>query len=124
MVTGSIAASDYGLAERPTILTLFIATPEKLKDLICYSREIYAMTGCPDAWRHQSMFNIIDTTRGWKIDFILQKSMRFHREAFRRRTTVTYEGVRHCIISGEDLVISKLEWSKWVNLCAKFKTSR
>jgi hypothetical protein len=116
MVTGSIAASYYGLARATYDLDIVIsATPEKLKDLISLlpKEEYYAvLQDALDAWRHQSMFNIIDTTRGWKIDLILQKSASFHREAFQRRKTVTYEGVLTCFISGEDLVLSKLEWSK------------
>jgi hypothetical protein len=49
---------------------------------------------------------------GWKIDFIFKKSAPFHEEAFRRRKAVTFEGVPTSMISGEDLIVSKLEWSK------------
>lgn len=116
MVTGSIAASYYGLARATYDLDIVISsTPEKLKDLISLlpKEEYYAvLQDALDAWRHQSMFNVLDTARGWKIDFILQKSAPFHREAFQRRKAVTYEEVPTCFISGEDLILSKLEWSK------------
>lgn len=116
MVTGSIAASYYGLARATYDLDIVISsTPEKLKDFISLlpREEYYAvLQDALDAWRHQSMFNVLDTVQGWKIDFILQKSAPFHREAFQRRKPVTYEGVPTCLISGEDLVLSKLEWSK------------
>ena len=116
MVTGSIAASYYGLARATYDLDIVIsATPEKLKSLIQMlpKEDYYAvLLDALDAHRHLSMFNVLDTTRGWKIDFIFQKSAAFHQEAFRRRGQVMFEGVPTCVISGEDLIISKLEWSK------------
>lgn len=116
MVTGSIAASYYGLARATYDLDIVIsATPEKLKSLIQLlpKEEYYAvLQDALDAWRQQSMFNVLDTIRGWKVDFILQKSAPFHREAFQRRRAVTFEEVPTCFISGEDLILSKMEWSK------------
>jgi hypothetical protein len=116
MVTGSIAASYYGLARATYDLDIVIsATPEKLKSLIQLlpKEDYYAvLQDALNAHRHLSMFNVLDTTRGWKIDFIFQKSATFHQEAFRRRSQVMVEGVPTCVISGEDLIISKLEWSK------------
>jgi hypothetical protein len=116
MVTGSIAASYYGLARATYDLDIVISSvPENLKRLVQLlpKEEYYAvLQDALDAWRHQSMFNVLDTLRGWKIDFIFQKSAPFHQEAFQRRTAVTYEGVPTCFISGEDLILSKLEWSK------------
>lgn len=116
MVTGSIAASYYGLARATYDLDIVIsATPEKLKNFIQLlpQDEYYAvLQDALDAYRHQSMFNVLDTTRSWKIDFILQKLTPFHREAFQRRAAVTFEGVLSCVISAEDLILSKLEWAK------------
>jgi hypothetical protein len=116
MVTGSIAASYYGLARATYDLDIVIsATPEKLKSFIQLlpKNEYYAvLQDALDAHRHQSMFNVLDTIRGWKIDFILQKPTPFHRAAFQRRNTVTFEGVLAFLISAEDLIISKLEWAK------------
>jgi hypothetical protein len=116
MVTGSIAASYYGLARATYDLDIVIAsTPKKLESLIQLlpKGEYYAvLQDALDASRHQSMFNVLDTVRGWKIDFILQKSAPFHRDAFQRRKSVTFEGVPTCFISIEDLILSKLEWSK------------
>jgi predicted nucleotidyltransferase len=58
------------------------------------------------------MFNVLDTTSGWKIDFILKKPVPFHAEAFRRRFAVTFDGVPTSVISAEDLILSKLEWAR------------
>lgn len=116
MITGSIAASYYGLARATEDLDIVIsANPEKLRILMSLfpSNEYYAsLQDALEAHRHQSMFNVLDMVRSWKIDLIFQKSTPFHREAFRRRRSATFEGVRTTMISVEDLIISKLEWSQ------------
>lgn len=116
MVTGSIAASYYGLTRATADLDIVIsANPAKLKTLIQLlpDEEYYAeLNDALEAYRHQSMFNVLDTTTGWKIDFIFQKSSLFHMEAFKRHAAVMFEGVPTSIISKEDLILSKLEWSK------------
>ena len=116
MVVGSIAAAYYGLARATYDLDMVIsATPQQLKSFIdtLPSEEYYAvLQDALDAQRHQSMFNVLDTARGWKIDFIFQKAAPFHQAAFQRCAPVTFEGVPTCLISAEDLILSKLEWSK------------
>jgi hypothetical protein len=91
------------------------ADRDKLKTLMQLfpSQDYYApLQDALDAYRHRSMFNVLDMRSSWKIDFIFQKSTPFHVEAFRRRKSVTFEGVPTTVISAEDLIISKLEWSK------------
>ncbi|HEY2235073.1 MAG TPA: hypothetical protein VGK01_16500 [Candidatus Angelobacter sp.] len=65
-----------------------------------------------DAFRHQSMFNVMDHVTGLKIDFIFLKSRRFSQEEFHRRKQVTVWGVPLYIATPEDIVLSKLEWAK------------
>src|SRR5215471_5881575 len=116
MITGSIAASYYGLTRATQDLDIVIAaSPTTLKTLIQLlpKDDYYAeLADALNAHRQQSMFNVLDMTTGWKIDLIFQKSAPFHQEAFRRRKAGTLEGVPTFIISGEDLILSKLEWSK------------
>jgi hypothetical protein len=116
MITGSIAAAYYGLARATYDLDIVIsATPDKLKTLIQLlpKEQYYAvLQDALDAYRHHSMFNVLDTLSGWKVDFIFKKPVPFHEEAFRRRTAVTFEEVATCLISTEDLIVSKLEWAK------------
>jgi hypothetical protein len=115
MITGSIAASYYGLTRATQDLDIVIsATPEKLRALIPLfpKREYHAeLQDALDAHRSQSMFNVLDMGRGWKIDFIFQKRGPFHEEAFRRRGAANFEGIPTFVISKEDLIIAKLEWS-------------
>lgn len=116
MITGSIAAAFYGLGRATYDLDIVIsATPDKLKKLIelLPKEQYYAMLqDALDAHRHLSMFNVFDTTSGWKIDFILKKPAPFHEQAFQRRLAVTFEGVSTSLISAEDLILSKLEWAR------------
>ena len=116
MITGSIAASYYGLARATQDLDIVISgSPEKLRVLIQLlpQEEYYAvLEDALDAYRHQSMFNVLDMGSGWKIDFIFQKSSVFSLTAFERRKLVNFQGVASSMISVEDLILSKLEWSK------------
>ncbi len=116
MITGSIAASYYGLTRATQDLDIVIsATPEKLKTLIHLlpKEDYYAvLQDALDSHRCRSMFNVLDMKTGWKIDFIFQKLAPFHEGAFRRRRSVTFEGVLTSMITAEDLILSKLEWSK------------
>jgi hypothetical protein len=116
MITGSIAAAYYGLGRATYDLDIVIsATADKLKKLIeLLPREHYyaVLQDALEAQRHRSMFNVLDTTSGWKIDFILQKAASFHEEAFQRRMAVVFEGVPTSVISAEDLILSKLDWAK------------
>jgi hypothetical protein len=116
MITGSIAASYYGLTRATQDLDIVIsATPETLKKFMQLfpSDEYYApLQDALDAHRHQSMFNVLDMNTGWKIDFIFQKRTPFHQEAFQHRRAVVFEGVPASMISTEDLILSKLEWSR------------
>jgi len=116
MITGSIAAAYYGLGRATYDLDIVIsATADKLKKLIelLPKEQYYAMLqDALDAQRHHSMFNVLDTSSGWKIDFILKKPAPFHEEAFQRRLAVIFEGVTTSVISAEDLIVSKLDWAK------------
>jgi hypothetical protein len=116
MITGSIAAAYYGLGRATYDLDIVIsATPDKLRKLIelLPKEQYYAvLQDALDACRHHSMFNVLDTTSGWKIDLILKKPAPFHDEAFQRRVAVTFEGVPTSVISAEDLILSKLEWAR------------
>jgi len=116
MITGSIAAAYYGRNRTTYDLDIIIsATAGKLKNLIELLPEdqYYAvLQDALDAHRHHSMFNVLDTTSGWKIDFILKKPAPFHDEAFQRRLAVTFDGVPTSVISAEDLILSKLDWAK------------
>lgn len=116
MLTGSFVSNFHGRPRSTADIDFVIAaTPEQLKVLVQHLREqnYYAQVDdALDAWRHHSMFNVIDTSMAWKIDFIMKKSGTYSQEAFRRRTATEIEEIPVEIATAEDIVIAKLDWAK------------
>jgi len=116
MITGSYASNFYGVPRATNDIDIVIAaTPEQLKALIqqLRSNNYYAQVeDALDAWRHHSVFNAMDTSMVWKIDFIMRKPGTFSQEAFRRRTQGEIAGIPVRISTAEDLIIAKLDWAK------------
>ncbi len=116
MVTGSIAASYYGLVRATQDLDIVIAADadavKRLMSLFPESGYYARLQDALQALRHSSMFNVLDMESSWKIDFIYRKPAPFHRQAFERRRPVTFEGVPAFMVSLEDLIVAKLEWAR------------
>jgi hypothetical protein len=116
MVSGSFASAHYGASRSTQDIDLVIAaTPAQLRALVnsLPSDEYYVdLDAALEALTRQSLFNVIDLATGWKIDLIIRKSRPFSLEEFRRRRQVNLHDVPIFVASAEDIVISKLEWSK------------
>ena len=116
MVVGSFASTYYSAPRSTADLDVVIeATSEQLKCLVAelQAGDYYAeLDAALDALRHESLFNVIDNLTGWKIDLILRKSRPFDREEFRRRVAAKLFDIQLFVVSAEDLILSKLEWSK------------
>jgi hypothetical protein len=116
MLTGSLASAHHGAPRSTQAIDIVIAAkPEQLRRFVeCLpSGEYYAdWDAALEAPRRQSLFNVIDLATGWKIDLIIRKSRSFSKEEFGRRQLVNAQGLRLFVVSAEDVVIAKLEWSK------------
>lgn len=116
MLTGSLASAHYGAARSTLDIDIVIeASVEQLTTFIqsLPLTEYYAdLNAALDAHKHQSLFNVIDTETGWKIDLIMRKSRAFSKEEFSRRRPVNVQGIPLTVATAEDMVIAKLEWSK------------
>jgi hypothetical protein len=116
MLAGSFASTYYGAARSTRDIDLVIeATRAQLTDFIqqLASENYYAeLSAALDALQQQSMFNVIDMASGWKIDLIIRKARAFSREEFGRRQLVTLHDLSLFVASAEDVIVSKLEWSK------------
>ena len=116
LLTGSFASAYYGTLRSTQDIDIVIeATPAQLRNFIqsLPADRYYSDLGAALlAHQAESMFNVIDLSTGWKIDFILRKSRPFSREEFRRRVRVNLEGASVFLVSAEDIVVAKLEWSK------------
>jgi hypothetical protein len=116
MLTGSFASAYYGTPRSTQDIDVVVeASADQLRAFVNslpvdqYYSDLDATL---QAHRAESMFNVIDRSTGWKIDFIVRKSRPFSREEFRRRVRVNLQGVSLFVASTEDIVIAKLEWSK------------
>jgi hypothetical protein len=116
MLTGSFASAFHGAPRSTQDIDLVIAaTPAQLRTFIesLPSTQYYAdLEAALEAQTRESMFNVIDLTAGWKIDFILRKSRAFSQQEFARRQRLNLEGVPLFVATAEDVIIAKLEWSK------------
>lgn len=116
MVTGSVAAAFHG-APRATLDIDFVidATEGQLRRVVAdflqsglYASEEAAL----EARRLEGMFNVVDAASSWKVDLIIRKSRAFSRVEFERRLPFVFESIALAVASLEDVILSKLEWSR------------
>jgi hypothetical protein len=116
MVTGSVAAAFHGAGRATMDIDLVIeATSGQIHNLVAslagpdlYVSEEAAL----EALAHESMFNVVEISTGWKADLIIKKSRPFSQTEFARRRSFEFEGTPLWVTTVEDLIIAKLEWAK------------
>lgn len=116
MLTGSFAGSYHGVPRATQDIDLVIDATEA--QVLSFARRL-AATGfyvsedaARDAVSLRGQFNVIDQSRGWKVDLILRKDRPFSRSEFSRRTVEEAFGFPLYMATAEDTVLAKLEWSK------------
>lgn len=116
MLTGSFASAHHGAPRSTVDIDIVIAgDPNQLRAFVqsLPSNEYYVdLNAALDAHSRQSLFNVIDLATGWKVDLIIRKCREFSQEEFGRRQVVNVQGFPLFVVSAEDVVIAKLEWSK------------
>jgi hypothetical protein len=114
MLVGSFASSAYG-EDRTThdIDILIDPTPEALRRFVdTFDDEVFYIGPSPqDALTQQDMFNLIDTTSTWKVDFIILTDEPFERRKFERRVKTEVMDIEVWMATAEDTVLSKLRWA-------------
>ncbi|MGH7833057.1 MAG: hypothetical protein ACREQK_05395 [Candidatus Binatia bacterium] len=58
------------------------------------------------------MFNLIHSRHVVKIDFVVRKNSPYRRREFSRKKRVSIDDQEVYVVAPEDLILSKLEWSK------------
>lgn len=114
MVSGSVASSVHGQPRATNDLDVVIDPGKDALEgfLSLIPRDWYVSADAArEALRRRSMFNVIDTASGWKADLIIRKDRPFSEEEFRRRTAAEVLGSHVEVVSPEDSILSKLEWS-------------
>ena len=115
MISGSLGSSLHGEPRATNDIDLVIApTVAQLNSFIqSLSTDYYVSPeAAQEAFRNRSMFNVIDHQTGWKADLLIRKDRAFSLEEFGRRISANILGVEVTVVSPEDAILSKLEWSK------------
>jgi hypothetical protein len=116
MLTGSLAAAYHGAGRATMDIDVVIdpTTPQlhTLLDSLAGPETYVPTEAAVDALARRSMFNVVDTAGGWKVDFIFRKDRPFSETEFERRQRTEYEGCPLWVASVEDLIVAKLEWAK------------
>ncbi|MCL0080462.1 hypothetical protein M1O54_03820 [Dehalococcoidia bacterium] len=115
MISGSLGSSLHGEPRATNDIDLIIAPTEKQLNIFIQSLgEDYYVSpeAAREAFRNRSMFNVIDYKAGWKADIIIRKGRPFSVEEFKRRIQGEIGGIQVFVVSPEDAILSKLEWSK------------
>jgi hypothetical protein len=116
MVCGSSASTYHGIPRSTRDIDIIIsANPSQIRafaSALPSDKYYVELDAALEAHKHGSMFNVIDNATGWKIDLIMLKSDAFGREEFQRRKKVSFDGVSLFMMTAEDTIVSKLQWSK------------
>lgn len=115
MLTGSLAMSFYARPRMTRDVDLVVALAsggvERLTDSLGadYHADAEAIRAALDSARP---WNIIHLPTLVKIDLIPRKDTEYRQTEFERRRRVDMAGIALWIVSIEDLILSKLEWSR------------
>jgi len=115
MLSGSVSSSLHGQPRATNDTDIVIAPAEE--QLIAFLKSLgddYYVNpdAARDAFKSNSVFNVIDIQNSWKADLIIRKNRPFSREEFQRRQKVNIMGLNAWVVSPEDVILSKLEWAK------------
>ncbi|MEP7144421.1 MAG: hypothetical protein ABI707_16165 [Ferruginibacter sp.] len=115
MVTGSIVSSIQGEPRATHDVDILVnitnaAIPSLINTFIppdYYISEI----AIEDAIKHKSMFNLLDTTEGDKVDFWILTNESFDQSRFARKYEEKVLGLSMKISRPEDTILMKLHWA-------------
>ena len=115
MITGGAAVGFWGHIRTTMDIDVLIQIHSKQSDSFLSSIEGDAYIDIEKAKKailDKSMFNIILNKTCFKIDLIPLKKDSYEIQKFNNRVKINFQGKEIYVISPEDLIISKLLWSK------------
>jgi len=116
MITGSTASSLQGEPRSTHDIDLVIALHKNTVDQFhkaIQSPEFYLdLDTINEAINNQSMFNLIDTTDGNKVDFRVLTNDSFDKSRFTRIYIENVFGFDFHVSTPEDTILAKLKWTK------------
>jgi len=116
MLTGSVVSSLQGEPRSTHDIDIVVAikrpSAKKLADAFPVPRYHLTRESILDAISHHSMFNLLDTDTGDKVDFWMLTDEPFDQSRFKRRRTEELLGLKLAVSSPEDTILAKLNWAK------------
>ncbi|MCX5801063.1 MAG: hypothetical protein NTX17_06715 [Candidatus Eisenbacteria bacterium] len=115
MLTGSMAMAVYAPPRMTRDIDFVIeCQPQDAERLAkLFESDSYVDVGSiREAATQRSMFNIIHNKWIIKADFIVRKGDEYREEEFGRRRPFDVEGTTIYVVTPEDLILSKLVWSR------------
>ena len=115
MLTGLMAMNYYAEPRMTRDIDLVIALKvEDATRLIDTFSDTYYISdvAVTDAIQDLSMFNLIHLDSVVKVDIIVRKADEYRHNEFERRIQIEFAGIKLWIVSKEDLILSKIIWSK------------
>lgn len=115
MLTGSLAANFYAVPRMTRDIDIVVEILEinASKFFQIFQSDFYIdKTSISDAIKREGMFNIIHNDTIFKVDFVVRKNSDYRITEFQRRRRVELDNIPIWIVSPEDLIISKLIWTR------------
>lgn len=112
MVSGSIALNIYTIPRLTRDIDIVIELSENKMDEFTslFPNSYYDKNTIKEEIKRKGMFNIIDHSTGFKIDFIIRKESEYHNLAFQRRQRVKEFDTELWVVDLNDLIIAKIIW--------------
>jgi hypothetical protein len=118
MISGSVASSLQGEPRASHDIDIVVAVRAPAVEMAARLKAAFPEPHFylnEDAVREaiiaRTMFNLLDTREGDKVDFWLLTDDDFDRVRFDRRYVEVFEGQRLCISQPEDTILMKLRWA-------------
>jgi hypothetical protein len=113
MLSGSIALNYYAVPRMTLDIDIVVELNEiNLSDFFSIFDESYYINKdtAKEEIARSGMFNVIDHSTGFKVDFIVRKKTLYRDLEFRRRKKNQIGDLDVWIVTPEDLIISKIAW--------------
>ena len=112
MVSGSIALNIYGIPRMTRDIDIVIELSENRIDefINLFPNSYFDKNVIKNEIKRQGMFNIIDHSTGFKIDFMIRKDSEYFTFAFQRRSRIKELDTELWVINLDDLIIAKIIW--------------
>lgn len=118
VITGGFAVSVWGKPRYTADIDIVVEMIEKnikplVKKLMAVDKNIYAPEDMiREALIHKSEFNFIHPNTGIKVDFFVMDNSPYNKLTIERAVLRDMYGTKAFFVSPEDLILSKLIWSK------------